>query len=247
MDILLPLATFLVAFTSSILSGMAGSGGGFIMAPYWLIAGLTPAQGATTGAFMALGLGGGSLIAFRGSEHTPKNKKLIVGLLIVTLLASAIGPFFLNQISAESFKPILAILTLVSLPLLFIPRKYIKLGKHGHVFGWLILAVTLLASSFITSSAFSIVVAVVLLQTFGLTVLESTVIRRMIGIIQSAVIFIILATLGNFLWQHALAGIIGGVMGSYIGTKFAIKRGEKFAKYALAAGATIGVVAMMLL
>lgn len=31
------IATFFVALISSILSGMAGGGGGFIMAPYWLI------------------------------------------------------------------------------------------------------------------------------------------------------------------------------------------------------------------
>lgn len=42
---LLFIATFLVAFISSILSGLAGGGGGFMMAPYWLIAGMTPAQG----------------------------------------------------------------------------------------------------------------------------------------------------------------------------------------------------------
>ena len=35
MDIIY-LATFLVAFISSILSGVAGGGGGFVMSPYWL-------------------------------------------------------------------------------------------------------------------------------------------------------------------------------------------------------------------
>ena len=76
MEYLLPFITFGVTFLTSILSGMAGGGGSFIMTPYWLIIGLTPAQGATTGAFTALGLGGGSLAAFRGSEHTPKNKRM---------------------------------------------------------------------------------------------------------------------------------------------------------------------------
>lgn len=240
------LATFFVAFISSILSGMAGSGGSFIMAPYWLIAGLTPAQGATTGAFMALGLGGGSLAAFKGSEHTPRNKKLIAGILIITALASLVGPFFLNQISTESFKPILITLMLLSLPLLFIPRRLIKLGKHSHIFGWSMIAVTLLASSFITSSAFSILLTVLLLQVFDLTVLQSTVVRRMVSIIQSLVIFVVLFLLGNFLWQHAIAGLIGGALGSYIGTKIVLRRGEKFAKYALAFGAIVGVVTLML-
>jgi len=216
------------------------------MAPYWLIAGLTPAQGATTGAFMALGLGGGSLAAFKGTEHTPKNKRLIIGILFVTALASLVGPLFLNQISVETFKPALIILTLLSLPLLFIPRERIKLGKHSRIFGWAILLAILLASSFITSSAFSILLVVLLLQVFSLTILQSTVIRRMIGMIQSLVIFIVLFLLGNFLWQHAIAGLFGGILGSYLGTKFAIKGGEKFAKIALAAMAIISMIALLI-
>lgn len=245
MDTLLPLATFFVALLSSILSGMAGSGGSFIMAPYWLLAGLTPAQGATTGAFMALGLGGGSLAAFRGSEHTVKNKKLIVGFILIALFASLIGPLFLHSISAEAFTPILIGITLLSLPLLFIPKNRIKLGKHSKLLGWFLMAGILLVSSFIASSAFSILMAVVLLQAFNLTILQGTVVRRMIGIIQSAVIFIVLLLLGNFLWQHAVAGLLGGVIGSYIGTKFLLHKGETFAKYALAFGAVLGVAALV--
>jgi len=243
---LIYLATFAVAFISSILSGMAGGGGGFILAPYWLISGMTPAQGATTGAFMALGMGGSSLAAFRGTDHMPRNQKLTIILLIMTFITSMIGPFFLQHIHADVFKPVLAILTVISLPLLFINRKDIHMSKQNQTIGVVLLGILLLASSFITSSAFSIFIAIVLSQVFKLSVLQSTALRRLIGVIQSAVIFAVLVFLGNFLWPHALAGIIGGSAGSYIGTKFAIKRGEKFAKYALAVGATVSSLALLI-
>jgi uncharacterized membrane protein YfcA len=243
---LIYLATFLVALISSILSGIAGGGGGFVMAPYWLIAGLTPVQGATTGAFMALGMGGSSLAAFRGSGHMPKDRNLTVLLIILTLLTSAVGPFFLPYISIDVFKPILAALTIISLPLLFINRKNIVLSKRNKNIGILLLGLLLLASSFITSSAFSIIIAIVLSQMFNFTVLQSTALRRFIGIIQSLVIFIILVTLGGFVWQHAVAAILGGTIGSYLGTIFAIKRGERFAKYALAVGAVVSSIALLL-
>lgn len=245
MENLLPLATFTVAFLSSILSGMAGSGGSFIMGPYWLVSGLTPAQGATTGAFMALGLGGGSLAAFKGSDDMPRDKKVVIGLLSITALTSAIGPFFLHQFSTATFKPILIAITVLSLPLLFIPRRYIRLGKHSRMFGWILMTITLLISSFVSSGAFSILTAVLLLQIFNFSILQSTFIRRMIGIIQSIVIFVVLVGLGDFLWQPAIAGIIGGGLGSFIGTRIAIKRGEKFAKYALAFGAILGCLALI--
>lgn len=244
---LIYVTTFFVAFISSILSGVAGGGGGFIMAPYWLLANLTPAQGATTGAFMALGMGGSSLAAFRGTDHMPRgSKKLLSILLPITLIASAIGPFFLQHIQTEAFKPILAIFTLLSLPLLFFNRKNTVFSRRNRVIGIALLAVLLLVSSFITSSAFSILIAIVLSQLFGLSVLQGTVIRRLMGIIQSIVIFTILVSLGNFVWQHALAGILGGAVGSYIGTRYAIKRGEKFAKYTLVAGAAISSLLLLI-
>lgn len=241
----LPFVTFFVALISSILSGLAGGGGGYIVAPYWLIIGMTPAQGATTGAFMALGMSGSSLAAFKGTEHFPRNRKMIIALSILTLLSSAVGPFFLQHVDADVFKPILAILTLVSLPMLFLKRKAIKLGRKSKVVGIMALGLLLLVSSFITSSFFSLLIAIVLTQALGLTILQGTAMRRLIGIIQSAVIFIVLVIFGNFLWQHALAGITGGVIGSYIGTKFAIRKGDVFAKYALAIGALIGAIALL--
>jgi len=240
----LPLATFFVAFISSILSGIAGGGGGFIMAPYWLIAGLTPAQGAATGAFMALGMGSGSLVAFRGTDYLTKHNKLVKFLLVMTLLTSLVGPFFLRMVSVEVFKPILALITLASLPFLFIKIPRLEAARKHHIVSLVALVLLSLASSFITSSAFSILTSVILLQIFRTSVLEATAIRRVTGIIQSAVIFIVLVSLGNFVWQHALAGITGGTLGSYLGTKFALKKGERFAKYALAIGAIIGVVAL---
>jgi uncharacterized membrane protein YfcA len=236
---LMYIATFFVALVSSILSGFAGGGGGFIMAPYWLITGMTPAQGATTGAFMALGMSGSSLAAFRGTEHVSKNKKITMGLLTLTLVTSMVGPFFLQHIHADVFKPILAVLTIISLPLLFIKRKDITLGGHNRKIGLLLIGLLLLASSFITSSALSIFIAIVLSRLLGFSILQGTVLRRSMGIIQSAAIFIVLVFLGNFVWQHAVAGVLGGMIGSYFGTKLAIKRGETFAKYALAAGALV--------
>lgn len=241
------IATFFVALISSLLSGAAGGGGGFIMTPYWLLAGLTPAQGATTGTFMALGMGGSSLAAFKGSEHMPtQSKRFIYALLAITIIASAVGPFFLQTIQTGVFKPILAVFTLLSLPTLFFNRKSKVFDRRNQVVGFALLVLLLLASSFITSSLFSILIAIVLSQLFGMSILQGTVIRRIIGIAQSAVILIILFWLGNFVWQHALAGILGGIIGSYAGTRFAIKRGENFAKYTLAAGAVISSILLLI-
>ncbi len=242
---LIYLATFLVALTSSILSGIAGGGGGYIMAPYWLIIGMTPAQGATTGGFMAIGMGASSLAAFRGTGHFPRSKRLTLLLTIITVMASIVGALTLSHIDATSFKTILAFITILSIPMLFIDRRKIVLSKRHRNIGIGVLVLLLLVSSIIASSAFSILITIGLSQLFDLSIFQSTALRRLIGLVQSSVIFAILASQGNFLLFHAVVAIIGGCIGSYLGTRFAIKKGENFAKYALAVGALIGAVALL--
>jgi len=239
------LATFLVALISSVLSGIAGGGGGYLMAPYWLLSGMTPAQGATTGGFMAIGMGASSLAAFRRTEHYPRNRQLTIALTTVTTVASIIGALTLTHINVSSFRTILALITIVSIPMLFIDRRKIRLSKRYRTMGIGLLVLLLLLSSIITSSAFSILIAICLSQLFNLSILQSTALRRLVGLVQSGAIFAVLAVQGNFLVFHALAAIIGGSAGSYLGTRFAIKKGESFARYALAAGALIGAVALL--
>lgn len=243
---LIYLATFLVVFTAAILSGIAHGGGGYITAPYWLISGMTPAQGATTGDFMGIGMGVSSLIAFRKTDHFPRNKKLTVALTVFTVFSSVIGALILTHVDTGSFKMILAIITLLSIPTLFIDRSKIILSRRYRNLGIGLLLCLLFISSIITSSAFTIFIAVGLSQLFSLSILQSTALRRLIALVQSLVIFPILAFQGNFLPFHALAALLGGSLGSYIGTRIAIKKGEKFAKYALAIGAFIGAIALLI-
>jgi uncharacterized protein len=237
--------TFFVTFAACILSGIAGGGGSFITAPYWLISGMTPAQGATTGGFMAIGMGASSLLAFGKTNNYPRNKKLTVALVSITVISSIVGSFVLTRIDVSSFKNILAIITILSIPLLFIDRKNINLSRSHQKIGVMIFVILLFVSSIITSSAFSVLIAVGLVQLFNLSIIESIATRRLIGLLQSIIIFGILAWQGNFLIFHGIAAIIGGSIGSYFGTRFAIKKGEGFAKYALAIGALVGAVALI--
>jgi len=219
---ILYITTFFVALISSILSGIAGGGGGFVMAPYWLISSMTPAQGATTGAFMASGMSISSVAAFRKTNHFPKDKKLLIILSVVTFFASILGAIIVPKIDIQAFKCTLAIITISALPLLFIkPNMKHRLSRYRGL--GLGLAITLLIiGSVITSSAFSILFALTLMTFFNMSVLQMTALRRLVGVVQSAILFVAFAVQGFFIWQHAIAGFIGGSIGSYIGTRYAI-------------------------
>lgn len=238
-------ATFLVALLSSILSGLAHGGGGFILGPYWLLSGMTPAQGATTGAFMSIGMTISSVAAFRKSSHFySSNKTLMYVLSAVAICTAVIGAMVLPYIDTSTFKVILAVMTVVSIPLLFTKHLHTHRLANKPIIGFTIACLLLLAGSIINGSAISILFTLTIMSFFNMSVIRATALRKFVGIGQSVVLFAILAAQGFFIWQHAFLAIAGGSAGSYIGTRYAIKKGDVFAKYALATVATISSVAL---
>ncbi len=242
MDITL-IATFFVVLVSSVLSGIAGGGGGFVVGPYWLLIGMSPAQSGTIGVFIAIGIAIGSVLAFRKSQTVdlPADKALLSILLITTCIASVIGGLVVPKIDIEAFKIVLSVVTLLALPLLFIkPKTRHQMARYRKT-GIVLAVLLLLAGSIIFSSAFSVLFTLVLMSFFNLPVLQTIFVRRLVGAINSVVLFAVLASQGYFIWQHAVVGLLGGIIGSHLGTAFAIKKGENFAKWALATMSLIGV------
>lgn len=215
------------------------------MAPYWLILGMTPAQGAATGSFMAIGMGASSLSVLRTTDNYPKSKSLTIVLSITAVAASIFGAFILPKIDVALFASMLALITIAASPLLFVKRPPTRrFARHRNIGIGLLIAL-LIVSSIIMSSAFSILFALVLINFFGLSTLQTTALRRLVMLNQSVVLFIILATQGFFVWQHALTAIIGGSVGSYLGTKFAVSKGETFAKWALAVSGAVSAFILL--
>lgn len=246
MDILL-LFTFFITLFSSVLSGIAGGGGAFVTAPYWLMIGMTPAQGANIGALVGVGLNTTSVATFRKTEHFVTNKRLVGILLAITFGATIIGSFVLPSIDRDSFKIFVAIVTFAALPLLFIDRKWLRLHRHKEHHGIAIVAVPLIATCIVPNSAFFLLVSIALSTVFAMTIMQAGVVKRCIGIVHSVVMFVLLTLQGHLLLLHGIAALAGSIIGSYIGTKFAIKKGEKFAKWALASTAAISAMALLLI
>lgn len=244
MDILI-LFTFFVTLISSILSGIAGGGGAFVTAPYWLMIGMSPAQGANIGALVGVGLNTTSVAAFRNTEHFVTNKRLLGILLAITFVATIIGSFVLPQIDRDSFKVFIAVVTFAALPLLFIDRKWLRLHKHKERHGIAIVAVPLIATCIVPNSAFFLLVSIALSTVFAMTILQAAVVKRFVGMVHSAVMFLLLTLQGHLLIVHGVAALAGSIIGSNIGTKFAIKKGEKFAKWALAITAAVSALLLL--
>ena len=216
------------------------------MAPYWLISGMTPAQGATTGAFMATGMSISSATAFRNTDHFPKDKTLLYTLAFVAFIASILGAIILPKMDIQTFKYLLAITTLAALPLLYVKPSTKHLLSVNRRSGFGLAIGSLIVGSIITSSAFSLLFTLTLMAFFNMSVLQMTALRRLVGIVQSIVLFTALALQGYFIWQHAIAGFIGGSIGSYIGTKYAVIKGESFAKNSLMIISLAATIALLI-
>lgn len=137
-------------------------------------------------------------------------------------------------------------MTIVAVPLLFINTSKLFSSKHRAQIGIALFSVLIVAGSMTFSSTFWILIAIMFPTLFNLSVLQSTVIRRIMGLIQAIILFALLTAGGHFVWTYAVVGFIGAFIGSYIGTRVAISHGDKFARYALAIVAFISAGVLLI-
>lgn len=233
MDILIPV-TFIVAFLSSIISGMSGGGGGFIMTPYYLLIGLSPQQIVAGASVASLGLGSSSLIAMQGKQLI--NKKFLPPLAILTIAFTLLAMLVLPKIQSSTFETAIGILLIVLSPTLFIKKASLQPGARSRksiLLGYVVYAIILFASSL--GGGLATLLFLPLMFLMGLSAMQSNALRRVLMLIQAVIAFLVLLPKGYIIWSYALAALIGCYIGGHIGTKIALKRGDNFIKYSLAA------------
>jgi uncharacterized protein len=230
---LLPYVVFAVTFIASILSGMAGGGGGFAITPFYIAIGLTPQQSIATGKLGALGLDAGAIAAFRGKIKQYKNFTFL--LMLIAIAVGFLSSYFIRNIKNENLQLVMGIMNLVMVPFVFIKHHKLK-SRHGHyalraLSVLVIVAILLLQGTF--SSGVGSLVNVFLILFFGFSVLEASLIKRQVSIVLDVVVLAGLLGAGLINYKYGLIGMAGGLLGGFIGSRFALREGENFARYAL--------------
>jgi uncharacterized membrane protein YfcA len=230
---LLPYVVFAVTFVASILSGMAGGGGGFIITPFYIAIGLTPQQSIATGKLGALGLDAGAIAAFRGKIKQYRNFTFL--LMLMAIIIGFLSSYFIRNIRNENLQLVMGTMNLAMIPLLFIKHHRLKRRRKHYVLRSLsvvaIVAILLLQGTF--SSGIGSLVNVFLILFFGFSALEASLIKRQTSIALDVVVLAGLLGAGLINYKYGLIGMAGGMTGGYIGSRFALHEGEKFARYAL--------------
>jgi uncharacterized protein len=230
---LLPYTIFVVTFIASILSGMTSGGGGYIITPFFIGIGLTPQQSIATVKLWALGMDGGSIAAFRGKAI--KHKTLALALVIASVVVGIISAAAIRSLGNENLKLVIGILNIALVPLLFIKHHEVKSRRRHYLIqglGFAIIIGLMLLQGIFASGVGSLV-NVFLIAFFGISALEANLIKRRASFVSDFVVIAGLVTSSLINFKYGLIAMVAGLLGGYIGSKFMLKEGEKFARYAL--------------
>lgn len=229
----LPLLTFLVGFFVSILSSIAGGGGGLLVSPYLLLIGLPPQVVAGTPKLAGVGLALGSLKKF--SKASLFNAQIIRVVLPISVLSGVLGPIIIMRTPSDVVQNIILFATIaISLFTFFIKNIGLqekKLTRPRVILGSIsYLMVSTLQSAF--SSGIGTFNMFVFMGVFGLPALKANATKRLTGLASIVIGLIGFSRLGFIDWPHGLALLAGMYFGSQVGAHIALKRGSALVKNA---------------
>ncbi len=85
-----------------------------------------------------------------------------------------------------------------------------------------------------------------LMFLMGLSALQANALRRVLMLIQAIIAFCSILPRGYIVWSYTLAALVGCYLGGYVGTRIALKKGERFVKYSLAGIMVISGFALLM-
>lgn len=231
---------FIASFGTSILSGITGAGGGFIMTPLLIAFGMSPAQSVSTGKVGGLAATIGSLGGLRKTKERVAKRK-IIAVMILALVIGIIAPFAILSLESEIYRTILGIILLLMIPLLIFKKVGLK-SYHPNtaqkIAGGFLLTLAM-ALQGIFSGGLGTLVNIVLMGLLGMNATEANITKRWSQLVLNIAVLIGVIGSGLIVWQVALLMIPATLIGAYIGGHIAVKRGNQFVMYVM-----IGLMAL---
>ncbi len=235
-----------VAFTASILSAIAGGGGGFIITPLLIFFGLTPAQAVSTGKVGGLSVALGSMLGMR-SNKSKLNRKTLAIILAISLAAGLIAPRIIVSLNPGSYENAIGIILI----LLSIFILYKKVGHHSiqhsskhRFFGYVATFFSLLAQG-IFSSGLGVLVNFSMMIGLGMSSIDANILKRAVQLVLNTTIVVSLLASGLIQWNILAVIIPINFTGSWVGGKLAVQKGSRFVSLVLAGLAFVSGVVLL--
>ena len=238
MDILadIPLYIILIlivaSFFASFIDSIAG-GGGLIMIPALLLAGISPQFALGTNKLVAICGTGTALVNFI------RKGKVIWQIALPGLVCSFVGSVLGTKAillfdEATVTKIIMWILPFTAI-VTFIPKKHLKSSlndfskKDIYVLGPLICFTIGFYDGFFGPGAGTFLI-IAFYAVLGMNTVNASAVAKVINLASGVGAFVTFALAGKILYGLALPLIVANILGGYVGSKIAISKGHSFIK-----------------
>jgi uncharacterized membrane protein YfcA len=217
---------------SGILSGISGGGGGMLMIPIFIMVGLPPQQAVATGKMNGLGAAFGGLSVFAKTGHIRKD--ILRVMLPIAVVVGVVTPFVFAAIDSQVFQIILGSILILLTPTLFLKKQRLEPPSRKHRGVGYSLYSGILALQAIFGTGVGSLALFVLTLLFGTTKLEANATKRAVTAVLTPITFVALLIGGYVNLAFGAVGLVSVFAGTYLGSKIAIKKGERFVTIAMA-------------
>ena len=226
-DITIYIILFIVALFAAGIDAIAG-GGGLLVVPTMLILGMNPLVTLGTNKLQScFGTATSSYNYFKNGLLKEKNIKLLA---IISFVGSLIGTFLVSQLSNELLNNLIPIL-LIGAAIFLIINKGNKFNISKSVvlaFLPLVFLIGFYDGFFGPGTGTFFVMTFLIIKNRSL--MQATAATKVLNLSSNFASFLIFQYKGFVIWELALIMAIAQVTGAYIGSKLAIKNGEKFVR-----------------
>jgi len=234
-------------FCVSILSGIAGAGGGFVMTPLAIVLGLTPAQAISCNKFGGVAVTIGSLSSLRKYKANI-SKRRIFAIMVLAFVIGLIAPLAIKSFNSHWYRLVLGVMVLLMVPIMLRKRVGIQSTKPSNAkktLGGLLLAVSLFLQGAFSGGLGSLV-NIVLMGMLGQTANEAHLTKRYSQLILNITIIIGVLSAHLIIWPVVAVSVCVNLVGGYIGGHVAVKKGDKFAVDMLLALMVVSALVLIL-
>ncbi len=228
-------------------SAMSGSAGGIVMTPFFIWLGLTPQQTIATGKFASFGLSIGAITAFR-KKVVKEKRSILVAVIVLSILIGIVSAYTFQRVGNATLQKLIGVFMLLMIPAVWgenagTRRK--RVSKFRLRLGYVALAGVLFIQG-VFGGGVGTILSVVFILFFGTTAIEANMLQRIATLLLNSVIVLLILHTSLIVFDYGTAALIGALIGGFAGSKFALKKGEKFAKVMLMAFMAIAGVALIL-
>tara|TARA_B100002052_G_C15837133_1_gene578303 strand:- start:664 stop:1413 length:750 start_codon:yes stop_codon:yes gene_type:complete len=226
-DITIYIILFIVALFAAGIDAIAG-GGGLLVVPTMLILGMNPLVTLGTNKLQScFGTATSSYNYFKNGLLKENNIKLLA---IISFVGSLIGTFLVSQLSIEILNNLIPIL-LIGAAIFLIINKGNKFNISKSVvlaFLPLVFLIGFYDGFFGPGTGTFFVMTFLIIK--NRSIMQATAATKVLNLSSNFASFLVFQYKGFVIWELALIMAIAQVTGAYIGSKLAIKNGEKFVR-----------------